>query len=430
MSTVSRGLPAQPHLDIPKQQARELLRQCKAKSTHALDRIRRQHPRFKTAEDDAIVAGLKLSGAQFVIAQEYGFSSWTQLKERITGNTAAQLIDKAIRSNDAAAVTQLLTAYPNLLHVPVRSGNWGPPMSHAANMGLLDMVKTIAVLGAKDFQHAFERALLHGDIETAQWLHSQGAIFTPGIIMGSCETLNERGFGFLDDAGAPLTDAKGDKLAPLAMILETYCRNPAGKHAILQRFKARGYFWPDTPMMAFHSGNLERLKFHMENDRQLINRRFSYREIYPLELGCADDLRSGLHGTPIDGTTLLHLSIDFDEKEIFDWLLSSGADVNAAAIVDNEGFGGHTPLFNAIVSDAYVNGRQRDAYMARRLLELGADIHTRVTIRKFLDWRETPGWHIAKSVTPLEWAAGFPEKGWINREAVNMIENRDKPSRQ
>ena len=86
-----------------------------------------------------------------------------------------KLIDKAIRSNDAATVTQLLTAYPNLLHVPVRSGNWGPPMSHAANMGQLDMVKAIAALGAKDFQHAFDRALLHGDIETAQWLHEQGA---------------------------------------------------------------------------------------------------------------------------------------------------------------------------------------------------------------------------------------------------------------
>ena len=252
MSTVSRGLPAQPHLDVPKQQSRDLLKQCKAKSADALDRVRRQHPKFYTADNDVISTGIKLSDAQLVIAREYGFSSWTQLKERITGNTAAQLIDKAIRSNDAAAVTQLLTAYPNLLHVPVRSGNWGPPMSHAANMGLLDMVKTIAALGAKDFQHAFDRALLHGDIETAQWLHEQGTVLTPGIIMGSCETLNERGFGFLDDAGAPLTDGKGDKLAPLAMVLETYGRNPDGKHAILQRFKARGYQWEDTPMMAFH----------------------------------------------------------------------------------------------------------------------------------------------------------------------------------
>ena len=133
---------------------------------------------------------LKLSDTQLVIAREYGFSSWSELKLRITGNTAAQLIDKAIRRNDAAMVTQLITAYPDLLHVPVVSGNWGPPMSHAANLGLPDMVKTIAALGAKDFQHALGRALLHGDIEIVQWLHQQGAEFAPGIIMGSCETLN------------------------------------------------------------------------------------------------------------------------------------------------------------------------------------------------------------------------------------------------
>lgn len=424
MSTVSRGLPAQPHLDVPKQQARELLQQCKAGSIDAIDRVRRRHPKFHNADDEAICTRLKLSGAQLVIAKEYGFTSWTQLKERITGNTAAQLIDKAIRANDATEVTRLLTTHPNLLHVPVRSGNWGPPMSHAANMGLLDMVKTIAALGAKDFQHALDRALLHGDIETAQWLHAQGAEFQPGVIMGCCETLNDRGFAFLDDAGVPFTNEKGDAAAPLILVLETYSRNPVGKHAILQRFKARGYHWPDTPMMAFHCGDLERLKMHSQSDPQLIHRRFAYSEIYPTELGCANDLRSGLHGTPIDGTTLLHLSIDFDEQEIFDWLLEQGAAINAAALIDKEGFGGHTPLFNAIVSDAYVNGRQRDAYMVRRLLDLSADINVKVNLRKYLDWRDEPGWHIATNVTPLEWAASFPEKGWINREAISLIESK------
>lgn len=422
MSTVSRGLPANPHLDVPKRQSRELLLQCKSKTTDALDRVRHRHPKFQNADDDSLSTRLKLSDAQLVIAREYGFSSWTQLKERIIGNTVVESIDKAIRSNDAATVTQLLTAHPNLLHVPVSSGNWGPPMSHAANLDLLDMVKTIAALGAKDFQHAFERALLHGDIETAQWLLENGAVLTPGIIMGSCETLNVNGFTFLDDAGASFTNEKGDHLAPLGLVLETYARNPASKHAILQRFKKRGYRWADTPLMAFHCGDLDRLNTHLQRDPGLINRRFSYRDIYPTELGCANDFRSGLHGTPVDGTTLMHLAIDFDEREIFDWLLSQGADVNAAAITDDEGFGGHTPLFNAIVSVAYVNGRQRDAYMADRLFALGANPNVRVTLRKYLDWREVPSWHVAKNVTPLEWAAGFPERGWVSREIVSMIE--------
>jgi ankyrin repeat protein len=175
--------------------------------------------------------------------------------------------------------------------------------------------------------------------------------------------------------------------------------------------------------MAFHCGDLEKLKMHLHRDKELINRRFSYREIYPPQLGCADDpLLAGMHGTPIGGTTMLHLAIDFDEVEIFDWLLEQGADVNAAAVTDEEGYGGQTPLFNAVVSDAYTNGRQRDAYMAKRLINLGADISIRVNLRKYLDWRSEPGWHIAKNVTPLEWAVNFPEKGWVNLEAVRMIE--------
>lgn len=189
MPTVSRGLPANPHLGVPKQQARTLLNDSKAKQAEALERIRRQLRKFAAAADDVIASRIKLSDALLVIAREYGFSTWVQLKERISGNTAAQLIDKAIRSRDATAVTRLLTDYPVLLHVPVVSGNWGPPMSHAANMGLLDIVKVIAGLGATDFQHAFDRALLHGDIEIAEWLRGRGAVLNPGIIMGSCEPL-------------------------------------------------------------------------------------------------------------------------------------------------------------------------------------------------------------------------------------------------
>lgn len=60
--------------------------------------------------------------------------------------------------------------------------------------------------------------------------------------------------------------------------------------------------------------------------------------------------------------------------------------------------------------------------MAKRLINLGADINIRVNLRKYLDWRSEPGWHTAKNVTPLEWAGNFPEKGWVNVEAVRMIE--------
>jgi len=122
MSTVRRRLPAQPHLDVPKQEASELLRQCQSKSSDALDRVRRRHPKFQRADDETIATRLKLSDARLVIAKKYNFSSWTQLEQRIAGNAAAELILKAIRAGDAAEVTRLLTANPDLLHLPV--GEW------------------------------------------------------------------------------------------------------------------------------------------------------------------------------------------------------------------------------------------------------------------------------------------------------------------
>jgi hypothetical protein len=416
MPTVSRGLPKQPHIDVPKRLARELLTLCRAGEAEALERIRQRHPKFKKADASApIAAEFKLSDAQLVIAREYGYRSWAQLKERINANTATGLLLKAINEDDREATVRLLQANPNLLHIPLWSGNWGPPMSHAANLGRLEIIKAVAALGARDHQHAFDRALLQGKLECARWLHEHGAKLEPGLVMGTCETLNPAGLGFLAELGAPFTDRKGDRLAPLRLALETYGRNPKGKNAVLEIFVRQGYVLPDTPIMAVHRGDVTRIKEFLRRDPKLLERRFSLVEIYPPELGCAKDGRGGMHWTPIDGTTLLHVAIDFDDEGIFELLLAEGADVNARAALDKDGFGGHTPIFNAVVS----HGRQQGS-MARKLVENGALTSVRASLRKFLDWCETPRWHEARKVTPAEWGRTFPDKGWVNAEALKV----------
>lgn len=419
MATVSRGLPEKPHLDVPKREARALLKQWRAGLPEALERIGRRHPRFKKADPAAISAGkFLLSDAQLVIAREYGFSNWTEFKERITANTVAGRLQEAIHQDDRQTVVRLLRANPNLLHLPLWSGNWGPPMSHAANLGRLEIIQAVAALGARDYQHAFDRAVLQGKLECARWLHEHGAKLQPGIVMGACETLNPAGLGFLVDLGAPFTDHEGNRLAPLALALETYSRNPNGKHAVLEIFARQGYVLPDTPIMAFHRGALARLKEFLRRDPRLAERRFSCLEIYPPELGCAKDGKSGMHWTPIDGTTLLHLAVDFDEEEIFDLLLAHGAAVNARANLDADGFGGHTPIYNAVVSHG-----KRQGSMARKLLHRGASTTIRASLKKFLDWCETPRWHKATDVTPHGWGKTFPDQGWVNAEAMQLLES-------
>ena len=417
MATVSRQLPSRPHLDVPKREARELLDQWRAGRPEALERIRHAHPKFNDARPDAAipVPSFKLCDAQRVIAREYGFADWAAMKRRIAASSVVGALQEAIENGNRDEVVLILRANPGMLHLPVWSGNWGPPMSHAANLGRLEIIQAVAELGARDYQHAFDRAVLQGQIETARWLHAHGAKLERGIIMGSCETLNVAGFKFLLELGAPLVNEHGDRLAPLTLVLQTYGRNPSGKHAILTLLAEQGYDFPDTPMMAFHRGDLARLREHLRADPRLLERRFTLREIYPPECGCPPD-RPGMHWTPIDGTTLLHLAIDFREREIFDWLLEVGADVNAPASLDREGFGGHTPLFNAVVW-----GPRPDATFAAALLARGARPDVRASLRKFLDWCEQPRWHEPRNVTPVEWGATFPDQGWVNQAAVTLL---------
>lgn len=58
--------------------------------------------------------------------------------------------------------------------------------------------------------------------------------------------------------------------------------------------------------------------------------------------------------------------------------------------------------------------------MARALVERGASRSARASLRKFLDWREQPGWHEARSITPVEWGRGFPEPSWVTPEALRL----------
>jgi len=417
MATVSRRLPERPHLDVPRREARELLNQWRNGEPEAFDRIRRRHPRFATADNSVLAAGpFRLSDAQLVIAREYGFAHWAELKQRIAANSSAHALATAIRADDRTAAVRLIQMHPELLHLPVWSRDWGPPMSHAANLGRMDIVKAMAALGARDFQNAFDRALLQGRIECARWLHEHGARVAPGIVMGACETLNPAGIRLLVELNAPFTDEHGNRLAPLTLVLETYGRNPQGKHEILEIFAQSGYDLPDTPIMAFHRGDVAELEKHLRRDPKLLERRFTLGQIYPSECGCANDGRSGMHWTPIDGSTLLHLAIDFREREIFDWLLAHGANANAPATVDRDGFGGHTPLFNAIVC-----GPWPDTGMTGMLLERGATRDARASLRKFLDWIANPHWHEARDVTAAEWGREFPEKDWVNSEALQLL---------
>jgi ankyrin repeat protein len=338
----------------------------------------------------------------------------------------------AIWRGDAEAVRELVLKDPRLLRESasgVADSNWGPPMSYAANVGQDGIIAMLREMGAEDLQHAFDRACLQGQIETARRLHAMGARVLTGMVMGPCETLNAEGLALLFELGAELSDEHGDRLAPVALLLQTYCRGPEGKHRCLDLVAQHGITLPDTPPMVMHLGRIDLLQAHLRRDSHLLNRTFSHEEIYPPALGCHADHSLALHGTPLAGTTLLHMCVDFDEIEMARWLIEQGANVNAKAEIDADGFGGHTALFGCVVSQSYLSGRQRDTAFVRLLLDHGADPNARASLRKRLRFVQDESMHEYRDVTPLSWGERFygpgsPGHTWVSKPAMQLIAER------
>ena len=408
-----RQIPVRPNLEQLNHQAKDLLRAIKRGGPAALAEFEKHHPK------SVAPAAAKLADVQLALARSYGLPSWPRLV------IACRMTD-AIWRGDVETVRDLVSRDPRLLQEDARGvrGNWGPPMSYAANLGQDRIIHTLRQLGAEDVQFAFGRACLQGKLETARQLYAMGARPAVGEVMGPCETQNGAGLALLFELGAPLSDAHGDRLAPLGMLLETYSRNPQGKHRCLELCAEHGIDLPDTPTLAVHRGRIDLLEGHLRRDPKLFARTFSHHEIYPLELGCHADQSLALHGTPLAGATLLHLCVDNDEIEMARWMLEHGATADAKAAIDSDGFGGHTALFGCVISQPYRTGRRDDDGFARLLLDHGADPNVRASLRKRLRFVDDETTHEYRDVTPLSWGERFHDQDWVSPAVMRLIAER------
>lgn len=408
-----RHVPVRPDLEQLRHQAKDLLRAFRNGDPAALADFSKHHPEQVSSAD------AKLADAQFVLARSYGVASWPRLV------LACQVTD-AIWRDDVETVRKLIRKNPAALHEDARGvkGNWGPPMSYAANLGRDRIISMLRALGAEDVQYAFDRACLQGKLDAARQLYAMGARPGQDAVMGPCEGLNDIGLGFVLDLGAPVSDHLGDRMAPVGMVLQTYSRKPSGKHRCLELLAEHGIEFPDTPTMAVHRGRIDLLEAHWKRDPNLFSRTFSHHEIYPLELGCSEDQTLALGGTPLAGGTLLHLCVDNDELEMAQWMIERGADVNARSAVDEDGFGGHTALFGCVVSQPYRCSIRKDDLFARLLLDHGADVTVRASLRKRLRFVDDESLHEFLEVTALEWGQRFHGREWVNKAVIRLLEER------
>jgi hypothetical protein len=414
-------LPVRPDSEQLHRQAKELLRALHSGDADAIAEWREHHPE----PIDPSVA--KLADAQLVLARSYRASSWPRLVQ------AVQLAD-AIWRDDLEKVGELITRNPALIKEDVlirADSNWGPPMTYAANLGRDRIIRLLHDHGARDLELAAGRAALQGKADTVRMIYELAG--RPPLekltLAGPAYTLSVEGTAVLLTLGARVAGPRGVDHNTMEHLLGTDSRNPPAKHRILEMYVEHGFEPPDTPVMALHRGRIDLLEAHLARDPNLLTRTFDIAEIYPLAPACSREPYTA-QGTPVHGTTLLHIAAYFDEVEIAEWLLDKGMNPDARAAVDADGFGGYTALFSTVVSQRnfwvnYGKGEPDQARFTRLLLERGADPNIRASVRQRLEEGHGGGpLREYRDVTPLAWGERYDAKIFVSRESLRLIDAR------
>ena len=412
----ARHLPARPDLQQLKHQAKDLLRAFRGGDTSAIADFSEYHPQHVDS------TSAQLADAQLVLARSYHAGSWPRLV------AICELIDATIHE-DFDKVRELVAAHREMLAEANDRSGWHTLMAETAAAGMRRVIETMRAKGIRGMSAAIARPAMGKWVDALRDLGRMGGRPSRDVIGGSVEILQGEDFAFMISIGAEIgAPAEGvrppgqeDWRSLCALALETYGRHPAGKHWILEVMVERGIPLPDTPAMAVHRGRLDLLEAHLRRDPDVLHRPLSIDDIYPLALGCHEDRDLALHGAPLDGATLLHMAVDYEELDVAKWLIDHGADVNAPAVVDDTGFGGHTPIFNCVVT---YNAGRRDEPLGRLLLDRGADPNARASIRKRLAFARDSSVHEYTNVTPLGWGRAFHDQSSVSQAAMTLIAER------
>jgi hypothetical protein len=308
-----------------------------------------------------------LAAAQFRLAQDYGFPSWTKLKQHIESLEKAGELKQAIGRNDLAGVEALLASNPALRQTLLVN----VPLQALAQPGRAPMRELLVRYGA--------------DVNALCWG------FFP-VLFVPCENLEPEPIQWLLDHGADPN--RGNPRAPgtaLDYVIDTYPRDPRRLSTCIEILLAAGSNTRyDVPgVLPLLRGRNDELAALLDREPSLIHRR------YPELDRCGN---SGGRLLTLRGATLLHVAAEYGFFEATRLLIDRGANVNARADVDANGIGGQTPIFHALTHFMGVNPE-----VGELLIQRGADLTIRARVPGHY---ERPGEIL--DVSAAEYAALFP----------------------
>ena len=163
-------------------------------------------------------------------------------------------------------------------------------------------------------------------------------------------------------------------------LINEYPRGPKFKECV-KVFVDYGLNFEDKTLLAVLLDDAAALRTQLNNNPEAIKKKYS--------LDCTF--------TPLYEATLLHICAEYNHVSCAEVLVDYGADINAKAGVDENGFGGHTPIFHTVNQN-----ENRCIDMMNFLLSKSADLELTV---KGLIWGKGYEWEtFIPAVNPISYA--------------------------
>jgi Ankyrin repeat len=163
-------------------------------------------------------------------------------------------------------------------------------------------------------------------------------------------------------------------------LINMYTRGSLFKSCV-QAFVDNGLDFEDKILLAVLLDNASLLDEQLSADKNAITKKYSF--------NCAF--------TPLYDVSLLHICAEYNHLACAEVLVKHGADINSKAGFDENGFGGHTPIFHTVNQDA-----NKSLDVLKFLISQQADLTITV---KGLIWGKGYEWEtFIPSVNPLSYA--------------------------